>query len=1206
MAGAEDLRDPVEQLAQSFLERYRRGERPDVSEYTQRHPELADDIRDLFPALVAMEEAGPRDSQPPGGRAVADGRVPERLGDYRIVREVGRGGMGIVYEAVQEALGRHVALKVLPFQAGADPVRLLRFRREARSLARLHHTNIVPVFDIGEYQRTHYYAMQFIQGQGLDEVLVELQRFEGPAAPPELAVANLTRSLAGSLVRGQFGDGSGPDAAPAVTRAGGDVAEVGPRPEPPLRAGVSTESAHGSHSELSTESGVHFHRSVARVGLQVAEALAYAHGQHVLHRDIKPSNLLLDVQGTVWVTDFGLAKEEGEDLTQTGDLVGTLRYMAPERFRGVSDARSDLYSLGLTLYELLTLRPAFQESDRGLLIKQIYHDEPPRPRRFDRQVPRDLETIVLKAIAKEPARRYQTAEDLAEDLRRFLADRPIRARRSAAWEHAWRWCRRNPALAAALGSAAVLLVVVAVGASLAAWRLGEAEKATRQQLHLTEQVQEDATRRLYRSLVLQARASRRSRGVGQRFESLKVLEQATQLARQMDLPAEDFLELRNEAIAALALPDARVVQEWDGWPDDSAPVDLDGSLERYARVDRGGNVTVARLAADAEPCQFVTGLEHARPRLSPDGRFLALSDPPRYELWQLDGPKAALLLQAADCTAHDFRPDGRRVATVHADGTIRLYDLPSGRLVRQLEPGPRPVRFAAFHPDGRRLAVAHGGGVQVRDLDTGSVLANLAQAGAHHLAWHPGGATLAAVGGDQVIHLWDVASRREVAGLRRWKNAGLRVTFNHAGDLLASFGWEQMVRVWEPRTGEELFHLPASFSGTSLRFGPDGRLAADIKDNKLRLWEVAPGHECRRLVRNPARGKAPYGPFAVSPNGLILAAAAPNGFGLWDSRTGERLASVPCGPLDDVVFETARTLLTAGPAGIFRWPLQPDAGSAGVLRLGPPQRLPLPGTSETQIACTPDGRAVASAHPGGALVLHADHPEQPVRLAPHEGARAVALSPDARWVATGSQDGTGARVWDARTRKLVKDLVPQEGRVRVCFSPDRRWLATRGNGLRLWAVGSWQEGPSLGGISGAAFAFSPAENLLATETGSGAVRLVDPDTGREYARLDDPDQVRVTWICFSPDGSRLLTAGGGDGAWIRVWDLRTIRAELARRGLDWDLPPYPPAADPPDAPPVRVAVDLGWLRGAAPAAAGRWQEAAAGDGSPEGKAPKKK
>jgi hypothetical protein len=224
---------------------------------------------------------------------------------------------------------------------------------------------------------------------------------------------------------------------------------------------------------------------VAQVGLQVAEALAYAHGHKILHRDIKPSNLLLDLEGTVWVTDFGLAKaEEGDDLTRTGGVVGTLRYLAPERFDGVSDARSDVYSLGLTLYEMLTLRPAFTETERGRLIRQVTQEEPPRPRKLDRRIPRDLETLVLKAAAKEPARRYQTAEELAEDLRRFLADRPIRARRAMPWERAWRWARRNRLVAALSGVAALALVAVAVVAL--AFGVSQQRAATRLKAALTE------------------------------------------------------------------------------------------------------------------------------------------------------------------------------------------------------------------------------------------------------------------------------------------------------------------------------------------------------------------------------------------------------------------------------------------------------------------------------------------------------------------------------------------------------------------------------------------------------------------------------------------------------------------------------------------------------------------------------------------------
>src|SRR5581483_1215089 len=212
-----------------------------------------------------------------------------------------------------------------------------------------------------------------------------------------------------------------------------------------------------------SESGRSYWQGVARIGIQVAEALAHAHGQGTLHRDIKPSNLLLDAQGTVWVTDFGLAQvSEGGSLTGTGEVVGTLRYIPPERFTGRSDARGDVYSLGLTMYELLTLRPAFGGDERHRLLERILHEEPPRPRQLDPVIPRDLETIVLKAIAKEPAHRYQTAAELADDLRRFLEDRPVKARRASAVERLWRWARRNPTVAALAIAVAGLLTIVTV------------------------------------------------------------------------------------------------------------------------------------------------------------------------------------------------------------------------------------------------------------------------------------------------------------------------------------------------------------------------------------------------------------------------------------------------------------------------------------------------------------------------------------------------------------------------------------------------------------------------------------------------------------------------------------------------------------------------------------------------------------------------
>jgi serine/threonine protein kinase len=483
-------RNPVEALADDFLRRQRGGERPTLEEYCRCHPELADEIREVFPVLIRMEDLrsdGPEEST--GGMGVHTATRLARLGDYRILREVGRGGMGVVYEAEQESLGRRVALKVLPDAALSDAKQVLRFEREARAAARLHHTNIVPVFGVGKDEGHHYYVMQFIPGMGLDAVLDELRRLrrgQGGASPSEPRAMSRSAvsavEVAQAIVTGRFLPAERANGAPSpdTTLAATDSAPLD------YRAAVARQSEDSSVISLpgaSAESLARsdpdrtIFRSVARIGLQVAEALEYANRQGILHRDVKPSNLLLDPKGNVWVADFGLAKaSDTEDLTHSGDIIGTVRYMAPERFAGKCDARSDVYALGLTLYELLALRPAFASPDRHELMRRVMSEQPERLRGLVPHLPRDLETVVHKAIAREPIQRYPSAAALAEDLQRFLDDKPIKARRVTAVEQAWRWARRNPAVAALAASLLVALVVGLVGVTWQ-WRQAAANLA---------------------------------------------------------------------------------------------------------------------------------------------------------------------------------------------------------------------------------------------------------------------------------------------------------------------------------------------------------------------------------------------------------------------------------------------------------------------------------------------------------------------------------------------------------------------------------------------------------------------------------------------------------------------------------------------------------------------------------------------------------
>lgn len=399
-----------------------RGEAPDVPAWQARYPDFAPELARFLDGQARVDRyAGPL-------RVLADAvtaatPLGSTLGDFRIAREVGRGGMGVVYEAEQVSLGRRVALKVLPFVSTLDPRQLQRFHNEARTAASLHHEHIVPVHAVGSHGGVHFYAMQFIDGVTLAQVIAARKAQSGGRQPPEQRLAPATdapRSLASA------------DTAPAA----------------PLTAEFSGPSTRA------------FFRRAAALIAAAADALDHAHSLGVVHRDVKPGNLMVDGSGKLWVTDFGLARF-GPDagLTMTGDLVGTLRYMSPEQAlakHGLVDHRTDVYALGATLYELLTLRPAVDGRDKEEILKRLAFDEPPAPRTLDKAIPAELETITLKALAKDPAERYASAGELSNDLRRFLADQPVQARRPTRFRRASKWVARHRAAVALTAVAAVL------------------------------------------------------------------------------------------------------------------------------------------------------------------------------------------------------------------------------------------------------------------------------------------------------------------------------------------------------------------------------------------------------------------------------------------------------------------------------------------------------------------------------------------------------------------------------------------------------------------------------------------------------------------------------------------------------------------------------------------------------------------------------
>jgi WD40 repeat protein/serine/threonine protein kinase/Flp pilus assembly protein TadD len=1081
MNTSSDERNPVELLAEEFLDRKRRGEHPTLREYVERYPDLADEIRDLFPALLMMEDLGESSGGTTGSLAADNGAALgvrlERLGDYRILREIGRGGMGVVYEAEQESLGRRVALKVLSAGSLLDPKQVRRFEREAKAAARLHHTNIVPVFGVGRQDGHHYFVMQFIAGLGLDLVLDDLRRLRRansevskavePAAAPS-RIAGLTGAdVARSLFTGRFdadlppGDGSVTEPFDSEDSAVLPAAVNGP----PADSGSSSALLPGS-SELSESSHPdrQFYRSVARIGIQVAEALEYANRQGILHRDVKPSNLLLDNHGNVWVADFGLAKTaEADDLTHTGDILGTIRYMAPERFSGHCDARSDVYSLGLTLYELVALRPAYEAADRHTLMDRVLHEEPERLKKLAPGVPRDLETIVAKAIARDPSARYAAAGALAEDLRRYVEDRPIRARRISPAERLMRWCRRNKRLAASIGVAGAALVAAAVLSLL---------YADRQARHAAEQAEANERIRL----------------------------QAGELERRSSALASSLSE-SNRRLATLNFERGQAAFEKG-----QIGVGMLWTVESLRKATEAGDklarhVALANLSAwrrhYVEPSEvFYHGGEVLSVAFSPDGKtVLTGSSDKTARLW--DAATGRPLGQAMEHSslvwAVGFSPNGRTVLTGSRDKTARLWDAATGRPLGQPLPHSAPVSSVAFSPDGKTIL-------------TGS--------------W------------DKTARLWDAATGRPLGQPREHRDMVRSVAFSPDGKTILTGCDDNTAQLWDAATGQRLGRpLEHRAPVWAVAFSPDGRsILTGSYDGTARLWNGELGQPAGRLLELGRLVQA----MAFSRDGKTILTGGRDGKArLWDVPSGHLLGQpveLETGIYAVALSPDGKTILTGGRDGKARlW----DVPSGHLL--GQPVEL---GPEIYAVAWSPDGKTILTGSRDNAARLWDAATGRPLGQPIEHSYQvsSVAFSPDGKRILTGSNDKT-ARVSDAASGRSLGQPLEHSGALwSVAFSPDGKTILT-GSGdktARLWdaATGRPLGQPMPHSSYVASVTFSPDGKTILTGSSDKTARLWDAASGRPLGQpLEHSGPV---WsVAFSPDGRSLLTS---DLRTARVWD----------------------------------------------------------------------
>jgi eukaryotic-like serine/threonine-protein kinase len=1091
------------------------------------------------------------------------------LGDFRILRQVGRGGMGIVYEARQILLDRTVALKTLPFAALLDPRRLQRFQNEARAAASLEHPHIVPVYAVGSDRGVHFYAMRFIDGPNLAQTIEQLRnRSSIPCeTPPGAKTATLPRlpmpnGVELNLPEEKSGAAhereprkNGSDGSPQNKRTLHREAAV----QPAVAQGTASLAAESTIRVASPVGplaepqplGPQYIDRVVRLAIEAARALDYAHERGVVHRDIKPSNLMLDANGVLWITDFGLARIEADPtFSATGEVIGTLRYMSPEQAlgkRGVVDHRSDIYSLGVTLYELLTLTPIFPDLPDPVVLAKIATEDPAPPRRLNPSIPVDLETIVQKAMSKEAAERYATATDFAADLEHFRNHQRIKAQRPGVADRLARWLRRHPAGLPVVATAVVALVMMAAGFATYSAVLSR-----------TIRERDESNTRLNTANLETANALRQSKQAGARAD--RALQASREHIYAQDIErALDALGAKDISLASNLL-DRHVPQngqsdlrgfEWY-W--------LSNGLHRTARILRVSQKPVY----DAE--------------YSPDGGRIATGGADA-DLSVFDAKSGARILRVPtgqiEINSVAFSPDGQSIATTGDDGTIRVWDAGNGKpRLRMTGPKGRHTFSVLFTPDGRQLVTTSNEHfIRFWNARTGDLEVEIEDADddVNQIALSADGKTLASANDDGKARLYDLPPRRGLKPRRVLPaNEGrcLALSFSHDGKLLVTGHDDRTIRIWKCADGSTVVpgHLRDPLHDVCFLPSGEGVLAADGVGT-VRMWAIPkefdpappPGRAAFSSISrgrsddSVARWKRHVGAIhhlAIDRLGKSVASAGNDGtVSLTDLFSGAR------GPRMDWQAPSPCSQFRFGPHDEFLWTDRATVGD-GYTPGGNVSLLNLETKTEKHwdksvanglsgFVMTPDGSELLTGHELGKIQIHRRHSSEPAGnwdLKATSYVDQLEFLSDGRTLVVRLEPGSDdLRFYDYPTRKRLDRYPTRPIREALVVSRSGRWLAANGDRVGyVWDLRapafSLHEFASPDNIL--ALAVSPDDRLLASAGVDRKIALRSLPTGAIQSELIGHEAF-VTSVAFSPDG-RTLISGDLCGN-IKIWSVVTGR-----------------------------------------------------------------